>query len=88
MNTQSKPTTSVYSLQFKHGIPSNAFVCVPDNWKQTGCTYDAASFRAQSLYSDGSQVVSESELLKQRVAWFRVQLDRFTVRDYYLPIGA
>ena len=75
-------------LRLVNGIPNNSFVQLPDAWKLTGYTPSNGGFEFQPVYTDGKQTLSEIELLERGIAWFRVQIDKFTVRDYRVKGGA
>ena len=73
-------------LRLLNNIPNNAFVQIPDGWSLTGYTRSNGGFEFQPVYTSGEETLSEVQLLERGIAWFRVQLDRFTVRDYRLPV--
>jgi hypothetical protein len=63
--------------------PANAVVHIPDAWRTAGVQRSPANrFEFETLYTDGARTLSESELLAQNVACYRVQIDRYTVRDF------
>ncbi len=62
-------------------VPKNAFVHIPDNWKQAHATIDR-NFRVIQSFTDGQNTLTEAEMLRKGIACYRVQIDKFTVRDY------
>jgi hypothetical protein len=74
-------------LRYAYCIPANAFVHIPDNWKAAG-TVRVSQFEFAPTYTDGERTMSEPALLKAGIASFRVQVDRFTVRDFVLPLNS
>ena len=66
-------------------IPVDARVHIPDAWKTAGYQRrEDNRFEFEPLFTDGTPTLSEPELLLAKIAAFRVQIDRHTVRDYTL----
>lgn len=63
--------------------PPGSVVHIPDRWQQAGVRPSPLNrFEFEQLYTDGTQTLSESEMLLDGIACYRVQIDRFTARDF------
>lgn len=80
-------TNNAIRLRVLNNIPSNAFIHVPDEWRQSGVSLCCGGFEYHPTYRHKDQPsdsldVNEYDLLERGDAWFRVQIDKFTVRDF------
>lgn len=63
--------------------PANAVVHIPDGWNTADYVRRKDNaFEFEPRYTNGSLILRESELLTAGIACYRVQIDKYTVRDY------
>jgi len=65
--------------------PIGSFLVIPDGYKQVAITtVFGKRHEYQPIYSNGEVTMVQETMIEKGIAFYRIQIDKHTVRDFYL----